>query len=96
MHWLLALPTTALVYLPQAELVVLNSMTEFFEGRGEALDVLVYSAEAGSAWSLLYPAYTVATHSPMSCRSPWRPGDGELYEPVDRAEEKGQDHLIAL
>jgi hypothetical protein len=50
--------------LPQAELVVLNSVTEFFEGRGETLDALAYSAEAGSAWSLLYPAYTVAIPQP--------------------------------
>jgi Na+/H+-dicarboxylate symporter len=59
-------------YLPQAELVLLNSISEFFEGRGEALDALVYTAEAGSAWTLLYPAYTVAiSRSPMSCKHLW-------------------------
>jgi ABC-type amino acid transport substrate-binding protein len=51
-------------YLPQAELVILNTINEFFEGRGETLDALVYSAEAGSAWTLLYPAYTVAIPQP--------------------------------
>jgi ABC-type amino acid transport substrate-binding protein len=51
-------------YLPQATIVVLNSAKEFFETRGEDLDALVFSAEAGSAWSLLYPAYTVAIPQP--------------------------------
>jgi len=51
-------------YLPQATLVVLNSAREFFESRGEELDALVFSAESGSAWSLLYPAYTVAIPQP--------------------------------
>jgi ABC-type amino acid transport substrate-binding protein len=51
-------------YLPQAEVVLLNSVTEFFEGRGDELDAMLYSAEAGSAWSLFYPAYTVAIPQP--------------------------------
>jgi len=32
--------------------------------KGGDLDALVYSAEAGSAWSLIYPAYTVAVPRP--------------------------------
>jgi len=51
-------------YLPQAEVVVLNSPREFFAGKEGDLDALVYSAEAGSAWSLVYPAYTVAVPDP--------------------------------
>jgi ABC-type amino acid transport substrate-binding protein len=57
-------------YLPQAELVLLNSISEFFEGRGEELDALVYTAEAGSAWTLLYPAYTVAIPQPDVLQAP--------------------------
>ena len=57
-------------YLPQAELVVLNSITEFFGERGEGLGALVYSAEAGSAWTLLYPAYTVAIPQPDVLEAP--------------------------
>jgi len=57
-------------YLPQAELRVLNSITEFFEGRREELDALVYSAEAGSAWTLLHPAYTVAIPQPDVTTAP--------------------------
>ena len=51
-------------YIPQATIVVLNSVKEFFEPRNEEYDALVFSAEAGSAWSLLYPAYTVAIPQP--------------------------------
>ena len=57
-------------YLPEAELVKLNSVTEFFEQRGDALDALVFSAEGGSAWSLLYPAYTVAIPQPDVLAAP--------------------------
>ena len=51
-------------YLPQAELVPLNSPREFFRGERDDLDALVYSAEAGSAWTLVYPKYTVAIPLP--------------------------------
>ncbi|MDH3604193.1 MAG: ABC transporter substrate-binding protein, partial [Candidatus Tectomicrobia bacterium] len=51
-------------YLPQAEIVPIRSIKAFFEQHGEAFDALVYSAEAGSAWTLLYPAYTVAIPHP--------------------------------
>jgi hypothetical protein len=51
-------------YMPQATITVLNSAKEFFEKHGEELDALVFSAEAGSAWSLLYPAYTVVIPQP--------------------------------
>lgn len=57
-------------YLPHAELVLLDSVTEYFEGRRADLDALVYSAEAGSAWSLLYPAYTVAVPQPDVLEAP--------------------------
>jgi ABC-type amino acid transport substrate-binding protein len=51
-------------YVPQATIVVINSVKEFFEARDEQFDALLFSAEAGSAWSLLYPAYTVAIPQP--------------------------------
>src|SRR5262249_14820411 len=68
--------------LPQATIVTLNSPAEFFEGRGEELDALMVSAEAGSAWSLLYPAYTVAIPQPGVWKYPVAyllpRGDGEM------------------
>jgi ABC-type amino acid transport substrate-binding protein len=50
--------------LPKAQLVIVNSADEFFESKGKTLDGLVYTAEAGSAWSLLYPRYAVVLPPP--------------------------------
>ena len=58
-------------YLPRADIVLLESLQEFFENRSEDLDAFVYSAEAGSAWSLLYPAYTVAIPHPDVVKAPF-------------------------
>lgn len=49
---------------PEAQLVILNSAEEFFESKGKALDGFIYTAEAGSAWSLLYPEYTIVVPPP--------------------------------
>ena len=51
-------------YLPKAQLVIVNSAEEFFESKGKTLDGFVYTAEEGSAWSLLYPEYTVVVPPP--------------------------------
>ena len=56
--------------LPQATIVPLHSITEFFEGKGEELDAVLFSAEGGSAWSLLHPAYTVAIPQPGVLKGP--------------------------
>jgi proton glutamate symport protein len=87
-------------YLPQAELVLLNSVTEFFEGRGEELDALVFSAEAGSAWTLLYPAYTVAIPQPDVLTAPLAyplaHGDQEMVDFINLwIELKKKDKTIA-
>ncbi|HEY7319653.1 MAG TPA: cation:dicarboxylase symporter family transporter [Candidatus Binatia bacterium] len=50
--------------LPNVQLMVVNSANEFFESKGKTLDGFVYTAEAGSAWSLLYPEYTVVVPPP--------------------------------
>jgi Na+/H+-dicarboxylate symporter/ABC-type amino acid transport substrate-binding protein len=74
-------------YLPQAELVLLGSPREFFDGTRGDLDALVYSAEAGSAWSLVYPAYAVAVPQPDVLSVPLAYGmardDRALVEFVD-------------
>jgi ABC-type amino acid transport substrate-binding protein len=51
-------------YLPQAELVTLTTARDFFRENNLKLDALVYSAEAGSAWTLIYPAFSVAIPQP--------------------------------
>ena len=52
-------------YLPDAEIVTLESPREFFRGEKGDLDALVMSAEMGSSWCLIYPEYTVAVPFPM-------------------------------
>jgi len=50
--------------LPQAEVVVLESLEEFFNQKGREYDALFLTAEAGSAWSILFPDYSVAVPQP--------------------------------
>jgi len=57
-------------YLPTAEIVTVPSLTDFFEGRVEGLDALVHAAEIASAWTLLYPSYTVVVPMPDRVRVP--------------------------
>ena len=58
--------------LPNAEFIYLESDREFFENTGAAkdLDALFNSAEAGSAWTLLYPNFQVVTPFPRNLDIP--------------------------
>jgi Na+/H+-dicarboxylate symporter/ABC-type amino acid transport substrate-binding protein len=51
-------------YLPEAEIVPLESPRTFFENSQEDLDGILLSAEAGSAWTLLYPDFQVVIPFP--------------------------------
>jgi ABC-type amino acid transport substrate-binding protein len=51
-------------YLPQAELIEIATPREFFRDEEDRFDALVYTAEAGSAWCLIYPEFTVAVPQP--------------------------------
>jgi len=87
-------------YVPQATIVVLKSIREFFERRGEDLDAFVFSAEAGSAWTLLYPAYSVAIPQPdvlaVPLAYPMARGDPELVSYINTwIELKKKDKTIA-
>ena len=73
-------------YLPQAEIVLLNSPREFLNKNEKNLDALVYSAEAGSAWSLLYPDYGVAIPHPDILKVP-------LAYPIARGDEEFVDYV---
>jgi ABC-type amino acid transport substrate-binding protein len=58
-------------YLPQAQIVLLSSWPEFFEREQEEdLDAMLTAAEIGSAWSLLFPEYTVVVPQPDVVRIP--------------------------
>ncbi len=51
-------------YLLNAEVVLLETYSEFFKDNPKGIDALVISAEAGSAWTILYPAYSVVVPEP--------------------------------
>jgi ABC-type amino acid transport substrate-binding protein len=74
--------------LPGAEIVEVPSAAAFFEAETPIADVLIISAEAGSAWTLLYPAYHVVTPFKREVRWPLgypvAPGDEEFLRFVDR------------
>jgi Na+/H+-dicarboxylate symporter/ABC-type amino acid transport substrate-binding protein len=57
-------------YLDDAEIVVLDSHREFFTDENDSYDALVFSAEAGSTWTLLYPEFCVAIPQPDVFRVP--------------------------
>jgi ABC-type amino acid transport substrate-binding protein len=87
-------------YLPHATLVEFKTVQEFFEQRGEAVDAFVFAAEAGSAWTLLYPAYTVVVPQPgvvaIPLAYPMAHGDPELVNFINAwVELKKLDGTIA-
>jgi Na+/H+-dicarboxylate symporter len=53
---------------PNVTVVTLRSPREFFEQK--SADVLLASAEGGSAWTLLYPAYSVVVPTPSKVFQP--------------------------
>jgi len=57
-------------YLPNAEIVKLDSLGDFFRERSKALDALLLSAERGSAWTLIYPEFSVAVPQPDVLAAP--------------------------
>ena len=74
--------------LPGAEVVEVPSAAAFFEAETPIADVLIISAEAGSTWTLLYPAYHVVTPFKREVRWPLgypvAPGDQEFLRFIDR------------
>ena len=63
-------------YLPNAEIVTLASPRQFFRGEVE-LDALAYSAEAGSAWTLVYPQLQRGDSVARPARDPDRLPDAQ-------------------
>jgi Na+/H+-dicarboxylate symporter/ABC-type amino acid transport substrate-binding protein len=56
--------------LPEAELVRVHSMRDYVRGKTEPVDAMLYSAEAGSAWTLIYPSFSVAIPHPNVVKVP--------------------------
>jgi ABC-type amino acid transport substrate-binding protein len=73
-------------YLPKAKIVKLKTPLEFFEYEGEDLDAFLYTAEAGSAWTLLYPEYSAVVPQPDVVAIP-------LAYPVPRGDQRMLDFV---
>ena len=56
--------------VPLARVVQLESVSQFFEDPPEPMDALLTSAEGGSAWTLVYPNYTVVNPKPRPVKIP--------------------------
>ena len=56
--------------LPQAELEVLPEFTTFFTSQDARVDALVFAAERGSAWTLMYPKFAVVIPEPDVVKVP--------------------------
>jgi ABC-type amino acid transport substrate-binding protein len=57
-------------HFPNAQTVPIESPRAFLRGKRNDLDAVVYSAEGGSAWTLIYPDFTVALPTPLSLKIP--------------------------
>jgi Na+/H+-dicarboxylate symporter len=57
-------------YLPQAEIVAVKSVREFFGANEQNLDALLWGAENGAAWTLLYPKFQVVVPVPDVVKLP--------------------------
>jgi ABC-type amino acid transport substrate-binding protein len=74
--------------LPDAELEILDSVRGFFQGKESGgYDGLLFTAEAGSAWTLIYPSFAVVVPEPGRVKVPlgyaMPQGDPSLVEFVD-------------
>jgi len=56
--------------LPNAELTPVSSARPFFRGEVPEVDALVTAAESASAWTLIYPSYTIVVPEPGRIKVP--------------------------
>ncbi len=55
---------------PQATMVPVASPREYFKSKGDDIDGLIFSAEAGSAWTMLYPQYSTVIPEGLQLKAP--------------------------
>ncbi len=55
---------------PRAEVVTVESLRDFFEKKKDDLDALLFAAEPGAAWTLLYPEFQVVVPKPRIVSQP--------------------------
>ncbi|MBL0713049.1 MAG: cation:dicarboxylase symporter family transporter [Desulfosarcina sp.] len=72
------------LYLPNAKVVLIDSPRDFFSNLRFDLDAILMDAEAGSAWTLIYPQFQVMVPKPDIIKIPLAyPVAGEDDEMVD-------------
>jgi Na+/H+-dicarboxylate symporter len=86
-------------YAPRAALEVIATPRDFFRAERGRYDALLYTAESGSAFSLVYPQFTVAVPQPDILKVPLayavRRGDARMVDFVSTwIELKHRDRLI--
>ena len=57
-------------YLPRADVVQVDSVEDYFETNPQGLDALLLEAEGGSAWTLMYPKFSVVVPKPHVSKIP--------------------------
>ncbi len=67
--------------LPQSQAVFIVSPRAYLRGEGPELDAVLYSAEGGAAWTLLYPGFSIVVPQPILARL----SAGYLVPPEDDA-----------
>lgn len=74
--------------LPDAKIIKLNSPREYFVDDGTTMDAMIFTAEAGSAWSMVYPEYSVTVPTDRTSKVPvcfgLPKGDVEFYNFINR------------
>jgi Na+/H+-dicarboxylate symporter/ABC-type amino acid transport substrate-binding protein len=56
--------------MPLANIERITSPRPFLRGQRPGVDAVLYSAEGGSAWTLIYPDYSIAVPQPATSRLP--------------------------
>jgi ABC-type amino acid transport substrate-binding protein len=51
-------------HLPNAEVIVLDEVVDYFTDKLPDVDAMLFTAERGSVWTILYPKFTVAVPGP--------------------------------
>lgn len=57
-------------FFPNAKIVQVDSPRKYLQGNYKEVDALIFSAEAGSAWAMLYPDYTAVVPKGMKFKAP--------------------------
>jgi len=57
-------------HFPNAELTPVPNVRQFLKQKHQQVDAVIYSAEAGSAWAMLYPNYSAVIPKGLNLRAP--------------------------